>query len=394
MEIYSVTEALYYLKTILEIDERLSDIWLRGEVSGCRRVNSGHFYFTLKDSGAAINCALFKNTASRQTHQPSDGGSFLVRGYFSIYEDRGSLQFYVSELKPDGAGRLALEFEALKARLEAEGLFVAERKRPLPERPKVIGLVTSPTGAALQDILNVLGRRHPLAQIVLAPTLVQGENAPPQIIAAIQALNRREDVEVIIVARGGGALEELWCFNDEKVARAVFASRVPVITGVGHEIDFTIVDFVADVRAPTPSAAAELVALDISELKEEVAALEDGLFSSMQNMIDQKRSYLAETQRRLKVNSPKGTIPTFRQRIDDLTNRATLHLNHRLKLDRAGVNALAGQLKVLDPRQILERGYAVITRPDGQVVSSVNQVPPGEKLDVRVSDGKFAVEKL
>lgn len=395
MEIYSVSEALYYLKTMLEIDERLSDIWLRGEVSGLKKYgSSGHYYFSFKDESGVVNCALFRNTALRQTHLPRDGASFLMRGYFSVYEDRGQLQFYVSEIQPDGIGRLALEFEALKRQLEEEGLFAEERKRPLPTRPKVIGVVTSSNAAALQDILNVLARRYPLAQVILSPTLVQGDSAPPKIVAALQALNRRDDVEVIILARGGGAIEELWCFNDERVARAVFASRIPVITGVGHEIDFTIVDYVADLRAPTPSAAAELVTPDIAELREEVQGLQDILYSSIQNVLDEKRSDLAATERRLKQVSPDRQFASLRQRLDELSNRASLTLNHRLKLQRTEVNALASRLKVLDPRQILERGYAIVTHETGQVVTQVNQAQPGETLDIRVSDGSFKAEKL
>lgn len=394
MEIFSVSEALYYLNTRLEIDEHLSDIWLRGEVSGLKQVASGHYYFRLKDGKGAVDCAMFRNAALRQTHRPRDGASFLMHGYFAVYADRGQLQFYVSEIMPDGIGKLALEFEALKARLEEEGLFSEERKRPLPERPKVIGVVTSASAAAFQDILHVMARRYPLAQVILSPTLVQGENAPPQIVTALQALNRRKDIDVIIVARGGGSLEELWCFNDERVARAIFASRIPVVTGVGHETDTTIVDYVADVRAPTPSAAAELVTPDIEEQRAEVRYLQDTLYSLMENALDEKRSDLSDMARRLKLASPVGKIPAMRQRLDDLTARAELSLENRIKLQRAEVNALASRLRVLDPRQILERGYAIVTQAKGKVVTSVKQAQPGEELDVRVSDGQFKVEKI
>ncbi|MEI6046452.1 MAG: exodeoxyribonuclease VII large subunit [Chloroflexota bacterium] len=394
MQTYTVSEALYYLKTILELDELLSDIWLQGEVSGVKRLASGHYYFRLKDGNSAVDCALFKNAASRQICKPEDGGLFVMRGYFSIYEDRGQLQFYVQELKPKGVGGLSLEFEALKRRLAEEGLFAQERKRPLPERPKVIGVVTSATAAAFQDILNVLRRRYPLAQVVLSPTLVQGENAPPQIVSAIQALNRRNDIDVMIVARGGGSIEELWCFNDERVARAIFASRIPVVTGVGHEIDTTIVDFVADLRAPTPSAAAEIVTPNIEDLRAEVLGLQDELYSLMENQLDEKRNDLNERQRRLKQASPAGQLPTYRQRLDELTSRAGRSLNHRLELEHTKVHALSGRLKVLDPHQILVRGYAIITQANGQVLTSVSQALPGETLNVRVSDGQFKVERL
>ncbi len=392
-EIYSVSEALEYLKTLLDNDDVLNDVWLRGEVSGLKRYgSSGHYYFRLKDEGAVVDCALFRNTALRQTHLPRDGASFLLRGYFSIYPDRGQLQFYVSEVQPDGVGRLALEFEALKRRLEAEGLFALERKRPLPERPKTIGVVTSANAAAFQDILNVLNRRYPLAQVILSPTLVQGESAPPQIVNAIQVLNRLPEIEVIILARGGGSAEELWCFNDERVARAVFASRIPIITGVGHEIDFTIVDFVADVRAPTPSAAAELVTPDIEELRLSVVSLQDSLYALMQNLLDEKRADLEDEKRHLKIASPAGRVPQFRLRLDELSARTTRSLEYRLRLQKAEVNALSSRLKVLDPRQILERGYALVTTSDGQVITSPTQIQPNQSLNIRVSDGSFKVK--
>lgn len=395
MEIYSVTEALYYLKVMLECDDRLSDLWLQGEVSGSSRPSSGHIFFTLKDGSGQIPCVLFRTAALRQTHLPRDGSSFVMHGHLDVYEATGKLQFYVDLVQPDGLGRLHLEFEALKQRLEEEGLFAPERKRLLPERPKVIGVVTSPTAAAFQDILNVLRRRYPLAQVVLSPTQVQGETAPSQIVAAIQALNRRPEVDVIIVARGGGSLEDLWAFNDERVARAVFASRIPVVTGVGHETDFTIVDFVSDLRAPTPSAAAELVAPNIEELREEVTNLADRLYVSMQNQLDEYRAQLDETKRRFNRASPAARIASFRLRLHDLGERRNLHLRHLIKLRRAELNGELNRLKVLNPQQILERGYAVVTREaNDAVVSSVVGLQNGTDLRIRVKDGTFGAKAL
>src|SRR5512136_2978956 len=260
-----------YIREMFEVDYRLQDVWVEGEVSVVSRPSSGHIYFTLKDAAAQIACVMWKSAAPTFGALLVHGGQILAHGKVSVYEPRGSYQLYVDRVQPQGLGDLHAQFELLKARLEAEGLFAPERKRPLPEFPHRIGLVTSPTGAVIRDICNVLARRWPLVEVVLAPTQVQGEDAPPQIVAALDALYRRDDlahiVDVIIVARGGGSLEDLWAFNDERVARKIAESPVPVVSGVGHETDFTIADFVADVRAPTPSAAAELITPDRAEFE-------------------------------------------------------------------------------------------------------------------------------
>ncbi len=392
MEIYSVTEALYYLKIKIECDDRLTDLWMEGEVSNCRQYASGHYFFELKDNTGRMSCALFKGNALKQVHLPRDGSNFVMHGRIDVYEQQGKLQFYVDTVQPAGLGRLHLEFEALKQRLAEEGLFAPERKRPLPARPKIIGIVTSPQAAAFGDIQNVLRRRYPLAELVLSPSLVQGELAAPQIVAALRLLNQHPKVEVIILARGGGSIEDLWCFNDERVARAVFASRVPVITGVGHEIDYTIVDFVADLRAPTPSAAAELVAPDISLLRDEVSFQSDRLYTSLQNNLDEHRANLANFERRLQLVSPANRLANFRQRLTDLNERTALHLRHSVELSRARVNSLSSRLAVLNPAQILERGYAIVSQPNGgPVISRIDQVKSGKKLEIRLKDGTFPV---
>jgi len=392
MQILTVSEAMAYLKTLLEINPVINDLWLSGEVSGCKRYASGHFYFTLKDEAVQVRCVLFRREATRLTHLPKDGSSFLMHGNFSLYEERGELQFYVDMVQPSGVGKLNLQFEALKRRLEDEGLFAPERKRSLPARPKIIGVVTSPQAAAYQDILKVLGRRYPLGHVILSPTLVQGDNAPLQIAAAIHALNQRSDIDVIIVARGGGSIEELWAFNDEKVARAVFASRIPIITGVGHETDTTIVDYVADMRAPTPSAAAELVAPDLSELRQEVEVWRDNLYASMADQLDARRYELSELNRRLQSASPAHRLANLRQRIGDMQRQSALHVKHRIELNRARVNSVEGRLVALNPRQILERGYAIVTNSEGQVIKNAKGVQMGDELNVQVSDGQFAVK--
>jgi exodeoxyribonuclease VII large subunit len=296
-------------------------------------------------------------------------------------------------------GSLYLEYERLKAQLEAEGLFAPERKRSLPDFPSCIGIVTSPTAAALRDILNVLGRRYPLAEVLLAPTQVQGDAAPPQIVAALKALNERPEagaVDVIIVARGGGSLEDLWAFNDERVARAVAASRVPVICGVGHETDFSLADFAADVRAPTPSAAAELVAPDWADLRIQVAGLSAALATAMQGVVEAQRWRLTEQTQALRHLSPAVRLAQARQRVDDLVGRAEAAMRHDLALRREQLGGLSGRLSGVSPAGTLERGYAIVrhagTDGAGAVVRSVGQVAPGDALNVRVTDGAFEAE--
>jgi exodeoxyribonuclease VII large subunit len=389
MQILTVSDAMGALKAL--IGELSNDLWLAGEVSGCKRYESGHYYFTLKDKATQIRCVLFRREATRQTHLPRDGSAFLMHGYFSVYEERGELQFYVNMVQPGGVGKLHLEYEALKRRLEDEGLFDPERKRPLPLRPQTIGIVTSPQAAAYQDILKVLGRRYPLGQVILAPTLVQGENAPAQIKAAIETLNHRKDIDVIIVARGGGSIEELWAFNDERVARAVFASRIPIITGVGHETDYTIVDYIADMRAPTPSAAAELVAPDLNELRQEISALRDSLAVSIENQLDQRRNKVDDIKYRLQMASPLQRLSELRQQISTIQKQANLNLKHTILLHKAEIRSIEGRLVALNPKQILARGYAIVTDETAQVVTSVEKVQAGNELRIQVSDGQFKV---
>ncbi|MCE7938993.1 MAG: exodeoxyribonuclease VII large subunit, partial [Chloroflexi bacterium CFX6] len=266
MNAYSVTALSDHIKAILEDDPELGDVWVEGEVSNCRPAASGHWYFVLKDEGATLSCVIWKSSAAALSTLPADGQRFLMHGAVSVYGPAGRYQYYVDHCEPAGLGDLHQRFEALKARLAEEGLFDAARKRPLPAYPMRIGVVTSRQAAALRDICNVLARRWPAAEVRLAPTLVQGDAAPDQIVAALAAV-ARAGVEVVLLARGGGSLEDLWAFNDERVARAIAACPVPVVCGVGHEIDFTIADFVADVRAPTPSAAAEMVTPDARELR-------------------------------------------------------------------------------------------------------------------------------
>ena len=386
----TVAQVTRYVKSLLDGDYVLQHLWVEGEVSNFRVTASGHAYFTLKDDQASLRCVMWRSDVRQQDMLPQDGQSVLAHGRISVYETAGAYQFYVDHIQLAGVGRLYLEFEALKRRLAEEGLFDTARKRALPSFPRRLGVVTSPTAAALQDILNVLNRRYPLAQVVLSPTLVQGDQAPPQIVAAIQALNDYSDVDVIIIARGGGSLEDLWAFNDERVARAITASRVPVVSGVGHEVDFTIADFAADVRAPTPSAAAELAVPDRAELQAAVRRQWMRLAGVLQRRLAERRQSLANLAQDLQRSSPVGRIQSLRQRVDELFQVSSVRLGHLLALRRERFNGLAGRLVTLSPFATLERGYAIVRHKDTRrVVASVKQVVSGEPVVVCVQDGEF-----
>ena len=384
----TVSDLTRYIRELFEVDYRLQDVWVEGEVSGVTRHSSGHIYFTLKDAASQIACVMWKNVAWTFGDLLAQGGQIVAHGKVSIYEPRGQYQLYVDRVQPKGLGDLHAQFELLKARLQAEGLFAPERKRPLPPFPRRIGIVTSPTGAVIRDICNVLARRWPLVEVLLAPTKVQGDDAPPQIVAALEALYQCDDLDLIIVARGGGSLEDLWAFNDERVARKIAQSPVPVVSGVGHEVDFTIADFVADVRAPTPSAAAELVTPDRAELKAQIAALQSELVSTMLDDLHDRRAALESEARALSHLSPQQQLANLRQRTDDLISQAASSITHLLQLRHARLSGVAARLDALNPLAVLQRGYAVVQR-DGQLVRSVRQVSPGDVVSVRVSDGEF-----
>ncbi|MCC7352423.1 MAG: exodeoxyribonuclease VII large subunit [Anaerolineae bacterium] len=389
--VYSVSEITAYVKSLIQTDLLLQELWVSGEISNSTRSAAGHYYFTLKDAGATLSCVLWRGVAAYQTTLPANGQAVEVRGGFSLYEPRGQYQLVAQEIRPAGIGRLYQEFEALKARLSAEGLFAEERKRPLPSRPRRIGLVTSPTGAALQDILRVLRYRYPVVDVILSPTLVQGAEAPLQIVAAIRALNEwPQPVDTLIVARGGGSLEELWAFNDERVARAIVASRIPVISGVGHETDFTIADFAADYRAPTPTGAAMAAVPDARELRAQLRDWAATVETWMRTRVTQRRTDVLAEVRALQRVSPKERIARIRQQTDDLTRAAASTLQHRLTLWRERVAARRAQLSSLSPLAVLARGYAVVQREDtGAVVRRTAEVATGDTIRVRVTDGDF-----
>ena len=385
----SVTDITRYLRQLMESDEVLQDLWVEGEVSNLARPVSGHIYFSIKDANASLKCVIWKSNALRLRVALQNGMAIEAHGYISLYEPAGQYQLYVDTLRQAGEGKLYQEFLRLKAQLEAEGLFDAGRKRPIPARPRRIGIVTSATGAALQDMLNTLRGRYPLAEVVLAPAAVQGSEAPPELVAALRALNNLKEVDVILIGRGGGSLEDLWAFNDERVVRAVAASRLPVISGVGHETDFTLTDFAADLRAPTPTGAAVLASPDIADIRLELQSIERRLASAVQARVINERSALGELSYRLQRVSPLRRILTDRQRLDDLALRLGRGLGHNLSLRRLRLSGLDERLRSLNPLAVLQRGYAVVRRADGSVVSRVGQAETGQEINIRVSDGQL-----
>lgn len=390
--LWSVTQLTRYVRQLLEEDEQLQDVWIQGEVSNFSRPGSGHLYFTLKDSTSALRCVMWRNAAARLLAMPRDGEAIEAHGSINVYEASGQYQLYVDLIRPAGQGWLYQEFLRLKGRLEAEGLFAEERKRPLPAWPHTIGIVSSPNGAAIRDILNTIRRRYPLARVILAPTAVQGAEAPVGILKALGELNKDIRPDVIILARGGGSIEDLWAFNDERVARAIAASDAPVVSGVGHETDFTIADFVSDLRAPTPTAAAELCTPNRIDL---LAALRDEqgrMGRAMQANVVQQRWEVERLANRLLMQSPTGRIRTDRQRIDDWLRRADVGLWHNLALQRAQMGGLSQRLAALNPSAILGRGYALVKDQDGQIVRSVKQIQVGNLILVQVSDGAFEAQ--
>lgn len=388
-DIYTISELTTLVRELIESSEPLQAVQVRGEVSNMKRYSSGHWYFTLKDGGAQLKCVMWRSQAERQRYKPEDGDQVEAQGNIGVYDAQGVYQLYTNSLKPVGQGDLYRQFEALKARLDAEGLFDPARKRPLPTFPRLIGVVTSPQAAAFQDIQNVLRRRFPLGQILLSPTAVQGAEAPAQIAAALERLNAQGQADVILLIRGGGSIEDLWAFNEEGVARAVAASRIPVVTGVGHEIDFTMVDFVADRRAPTPSAAAEIATPNLDDLWASTQGLAAALDGLMQARLSVGQTRLDSVGRTLGHLSPAGRIRTLRQRTDDLSERAGSAAAGLLRLQRERVNGRVSALEAANPAAILQRGYAIVRRAaDGAPVTRAAGLEPGAALRVQFADGE------
>ena len=380
---YTVSAVSDYLKASLESNPRLADLTVIGEVSGYRNPSSGHHYFALRDEQSVIRCVMFRSGRGGQFL--ADGTQVICHGRISIYTARGDLQYYVDSVEPDGVGALQQAYEEMRKRLEAEGLFELDRKRALPELPARIAVITSPTGAVIQDILNVLTRRYPLAEIILIPTSVQGDKAALEIVQAFEALNTMNDVDVAIVARGGGSLEDLWAFNEEIVARAIFASNVPVISAIGHETDTTIADFVADRRAPTPSAAAEIVAPDVRDLGGYVVGYAARIDEVIARTVRDSRSQFEMAVDRMNLRVPDTTAP--RQRIDELLKRARLAGQRLVESSRQRLETVEASLNALGPAKILGRGYTITRLADGSAATSAGQFTIGDRLSVMFSDG-------
>ncbi|MCI0870556.1 MAG: exodeoxyribonuclease VII large subunit [Chloroflexi bacterium] len=380
---YTVSAVAEYLKSSLESDPRLADLMVVGEVSGYRNPASGHHYFALRDEQSVLRCVMFR--PGRGGQFLTDGSQVICHGRISLYTARGDLQFYVDQVEPDGVGALQKAFEEMRRRLETEGLFEPGRKRQLPYLPARIAVITSPTGAVIQDILNVLTRRYPLAEVVLIPTSVQGEKAADEIVQAFRALNSLDDIDVAIVARGGGSLEDLWSFNEEVVARAIFASNVPVISAIGHETDTTIADLVADVRAPTPSAAAEIVAPAVADLTGDVAGFAARIDEIISRSIRDNRSQFELAVDRMNLRVPDTTSP--RQRIDDLLTRARLAGQRLVESSKLRLATVEASLSALGPAKILRRGYTITRLADGSAAISASQFAAGDRMAVTFADG-------
>ena len=385
--VHTVSQVAVYLKDKLESDGLLSRLTVQGEIANLRTVASGHSYFTLREDGSSIRCVMFRGRSGQEYLE--DGQEILAGGNFTFYPPSGEANLQVAAVLPVGAGALALELARLRQQLHAEGLFDPSRKRPIPVFPRVIGVVTSPSGAVWQDIQNVVRRRYPLAELRLAPTSVQGDAASGQIADAVRLLNEEGIADVIIVARGGGSLEDLWCFNSEEVARAIFASSIPIVSGVGHETDTTIADDVADSRAPTPSAAAELVTPDRNQLMAGIFGARQQMTSVMAGHVDRLRSSVLFQQQRLQRRAPD--VASMRRRVDEYAERATASIRHRHTLIGRDVATLTGKLGALNPADTLRRGYAVVRLAnDGAVLTSPDQAQSGAHLNISLAGGSLA----
>lgn len=381
-----------YVKKILDSDFILSNISVKGELSNFKHHSSGHLYFSLKDDYSKINCIMFRSQAAQLKFMPENGMNVVLKGRISVYEKDGTYQMYCTDMVQEGLGELYLKFQQLKDKLEREGLFDLEHKRPIPKYPRRIGVITSPTGAAVRDIINVASRRNKGVDILLYPALVQGENSSEDLIRGINALNKCEDIDVIILARGGGSIEELWSFNDEKLAYAVYNSKKPVITGVGHETDFTIVDFVSDRRAPTPSAAAELAVPNTAETLLNINGYKKLLISSLSRLVQDEISKVNFLYKSLQVNSPQNYVINQYNYIDKLNN--TLYHNTKLKLsiNKEYLSKLYEILQSKNPLNILNRGYAVIEDLDENIISEVERLKQQEQVKVILKDGNIRLK--
>ena len=390
MPIYPVSQVTSYLNELLARDELLGDIWVSGEVANLTRAGSGHAYFTLRDDKGSLRCVMFRQR-SRGIERLESGAAVIAHGRVSLYAARGDLQLIADVVQPEGVGELQLRLEQLKLKLEREGLFESSRKRSLPVFPTRIGVITSPTGAVWHDIRTVIERRYPLVELSLAPTLVQGSDAAPRIVEAFDAVNDAQPADVVILARGGGSLEDLWAFNEEAVARAVYSCRAPVISAIGHETDVTISDLVADQRAPTPSAAAEMVVPDRMELVAQLAAAAHTMYANIASNVSIRSESVRQLDARLQRTVPD--IDTLRIRIDDMLRSVSTHVEHGLKIRAERLDGLTSRLGTLSPHDILRRGYSIVRASEnGKIVSDAAQLDVGHSLQITLSRGAVETE--
>lgn len=391
--VLSVSQLNRYIKMNFDADENLANIFISGEISNfTNHYRTGHLYFTLKDDSAAVRAVMFNSSAKRLRFMPEDGMKVIARGRVSVYEASGQYQLYVDDMQPDGVGALNLAYEQLKEKLQKEGLFSELHKKPLPPYPEKVGVITSPTGAAVRDIINVLGRRFPYAEIVFCPVLVQGDGAHLQLTDAVNLFNSERAADVIIIGRGGGSIEDLWEFNDEGLARAVYNSEIPVISAVGHETDFTICDFVADMRAPTPSAAAELAVPDANELQYALSALKNRMFLNVSSGIADRRSRLEYLTSKGALKSPDEMLSNRSQRLDTAFSKMLSSYENRIGGKKVEFISAATALSKLDPMSVLMRGFAFVSDKNGKNVYSSQALAKGDKINVRFHDGSAVCE--
>ena len=392
--VLSVSQLNRYVKSIIEQDYNLQTVFVQGEISNfTNHYRTGHYYMTIKDEYSSIRAVMFKSANSRLRFMPENSMNVIIKGRVSVFERDGQYQLYIDDMQPDGAGALSLAFEQLKNKLAAEGLFDESRKRPIPRFPERVGVVTSPTGAAIRDIINVISRRFPAAELILCPVQVQGASAAGQIKAAIELFNTKKAADVLIVGRGGGSVEELWAFNEEPVARAVAASEIPVISAVGHETDFTICDFAADLRAPTPSAAAEIAVPDITALGELLGSFSRRMNSAVGGTLTHEKARLEARAQLLKRLSPRNYIDDLAARCGGAGVRIDSAVRHSMEVRRGEIAALCARLDALSPLRVIARGYAVASS-GGKVLTSPSQVEVGDTIDLRLAGGELKCEVI
>lgn len=388
--VVTVSQLNYYIKSILDGDGILQDVFVKGEISNFTdHYKSGHFYLSLKDEKSCIKAMMFSSAAQRVKFRPEDGMNVIVRGRISCYEATGQYQLYIEDMQPDGLGALNLAFEQLKSKLFNEGLFNEENKKILPKYPRKVGVITSPTGAAIQDIKNILSRRYPIAQVVICPVQVQGEEAPQQMIDALRRFNDVNAADVIIIGRGGGSAEDLWAFNDEGLARAIFESKIPIISAVGHETDFTICDFVADLRAPTPSAGAELAVPDYEDILSLIKSYRYSINASVRTKFDSEKYRLETLLKSHTFKFPYGIIDERKASLDFLINRIESCFSRKISDKKKDFAIVAEKLNMLNPTNVLIRGYSIVTNEKGKIVKSVKNLNKEKNINIIMQDGNI-----